>query len=176
MWEHVYKHTTHIEIRRDIFMERHFYPVMGKDDMPEYISVISSSRCGRIRIDDIEAIEQEGRKLHVVTPDRDYSFYARMTEIIPALIGRAFYRPIKGLIINFDHVKDISGGCITFYSGQSVTLGKNSITKTRSAFKRYLLSYPPYSLWDRTDHMASSVAEPGFSEFELISDNTKKAE
>ena len=86
-------------------MERHFYPVMGKDDMPEYISVISASRCGRIRIDDIEVIEQEGRKLHVITPDRDYSFYARMADIIPALVGRAFYRPIKGLIINFDSVE-----------------------------------------------------------------------
>ena len=157
-------------------MERHFYPVMGKDDMPEYISVISASRCGRIRIDDIEVIEQEGRKLHVITPDRDYSFYARMADIIPTLVGRAFYRPIKGLIINFDHVKDISGASITFYSGQSVTLGKNSITKARSAFKRYLLSYPPYSLWDRSEHMASSVAETGLSEFEVIQGNTKKAE
>ena len=157
-------------------MEKQFYPVMGKDDMPEYISIISASRCGRIRIDDIEVIEQEGRKLHIVTPDRDYAFYARMHELIPALVGRAFYRPIKGLIINFDHVKDISGNSITFYSGQCVTLGKNSITKTRTTYKRYLLSYPPYSLWDRTDHLASSVAEASISEFEVISNSTKKAE
>lgn len=140
-------------------MEKQFYPVKGNGGMPEYISVISSSQCGRIRIDDIEVIEQEGRKLHIITAEKDYSFYERLSELIPTLIGRAFYRPIKGLIINFDHVKDITGNSIAFRSGQSVTLGKNTITKTRTAYKKYLMSYPPYSLWNRERRAAMSVAE-----------------
>lgn len=140
-------------------MERQFYPVKGNGGMPEYISVISSSQCGRIRIDDIEVIEQEGRKLHIITAEKDYSFYERIAELIPTLIGRAFYRPIKGLIINFDQVKDIAGNSVAFRSGQSVTLGKNTITKTRSAYKKYLMSYPPYSLWNRERRIAMNVAE-----------------
>ena len=54
-------------------MERNFSPIMGNDDMPEYLSVISSSMCARIRIDDIEVIEQEGRKLHIITAARENS-------------------------------------------------------------------------------------------------------
>ena len=46
-----------------------------------------------------------------------------------------------------------------FRSGQSVTLGKNTITKTRTAYKKYLMSYPPYSLWNRERRAAMSVAE-----------------
>ena len=136
-----------------------FNPIMGRNDLPEFISVISASQCARIRIDDIEVIEQEGRKLHVVTPEREYSFYENMKELIPVLAGRAFYRPIRGLVINFDHVKDITGNTICFHSGQCVTMGKNSITRTRSAYKQYLLRYPPYSLWEGGDFAPMIAAE-----------------
>ena len=132
---------------------------MGKNNMPEFISVISSSQCARIRIDDIEVIEQEGRKLHIITPEREYSFYESMKALIPTLAGRAFYRPIRGLIINFDHVKDITGNTVSFHSGQCVTMGKNSITRTRSAYKQYLLRYPPYSLWEGGDYGPMIAAE-----------------
>ena len=52
-----------------------------------------------------------------------------------------------------------AGNSIAFRSGQSVTLGKNTITKTRTAYKKYLMSYPPYSLWNRERRAAMSVAE-----------------
>ena len=39
--------------------------------LPEYISVISGKKCAKIKIDEIEIIEQDGRKLHVITPGRD---------------------------------------------------------------------------------------------------------
>lgn len=136
------------------------YPEKGADGVDEYISVISSAHCGRIRIDDIEVIEQEGRKLHIVTAEKDYAFYQRAADLIPALASRAFYRPVKGLFINFDQVKDISGPNISFYSGQVVTLGRNSISRTRTAYKRYLMKYPPYSLWERRSPAVSVSAKP----------------
>lgn len=117
-------------------------------NLPEYISLISGSQCARIKINDIECIEQDGRKLHIITAEKDYTLYENMTTIIKSLAERAFFRPMKGLIINFDHVKDISGSFVNFYSGQSVTLGKNSASRTRQAFKKYLMRYPPYSLWE----------------------------
>ena len=116
------------------------------EGLPEYISIISASQCARIKIDDIEIIEQEGRKIHIVTAERDYAVYESINTIIMSLGNRAFYRPMKGLIINLDHVKDITGYYVNFYSGQSVTMGRNSIGKTRQAYKRYLLRYPPYTM------------------------------
>ena len=50
------------------------YQKKRREALPEYISVISSSSCAKIRIDDIEIIEQDGRKLHVITAGRDYTF------------------------------------------------------------------------------------------------------
>lgn len=140
-------------------MERHFSPIMGNDDMPEYLSVISSSMCARIRIDDIEVIEQEGRKLHIITAAREYCFYENISSILMILAGRAFYRPIRGLIINFDHVRAIEGNTITLHSGQCINLGKNSTAKTRQAYKNYLRKYPPYSLWGGGEYAAAAVRE-----------------
>ncbi|MBR0399275.1 MAG: LytTR family transcriptional regulator DNA-binding domain-containing protein [Mogibacterium sp.] len=85
-----------------------------KNEVSEFISVISSNQCARIRIDDIELIEQEGRRVHVVTPEKDYTFYESMAAIVKLLANRGFYRPMKGMIINLDHVKDISGFYVNF--------------------------------------------------------------
>lgn len=140
-------------------MERHLSPIMGVDNKPEYLSVISSTMCARIRIDDIEVIEQEGRKLHVVTAAREYCFYESMSSILMILAGRAFFRPLRGLIINFDHVRAIEGNTITLHSGQCVNLGKNSTARTRQAYKNYLRKYPPYNLWSAGDYIAAQVHE-----------------
>lgn len=120
----------------------------GRKDLPEYIPVISSKQCARIRIDDIEMIEQEGRRIHVVTAEKDYTFYEQMSNILKMLADRGFYRPMKGMVINLDHVKDISGFYVNFYSGQSISMGKNSIGRMRQAYRRYLLRYPPYTQYE----------------------------
>lgn len=137
---------------------------------PEYISVISSNHCARIRINDIEMIEQDGRRVHIVTAEKDYSFYGSMNSIAVSLADHAFYRVLKGLIVNFDHVKDISGISVNFNSGQSITLGRNSISKTRRAYKRYLMKYPPYTFWDPAHMAAITVHEGG----ETVNDSNQE--
>ena len=127
--------------------------------LPEYISVISASNCAKIRIDEIEVIEQDGRKLHVVTSGKDYSFYGGMNTIAETLAERAFFRPIKKMIINLDHIRDISGFYVNFNSGQSIAMGRNALANTNKAYKRYLLRYPPYTLWEPVAMAESTVAE-----------------
>lgn len=116
--------------------------------LPEYISVISAKKCAKIKIDEIELIEQDGRKLHVMTPGMDYEFYGGLNTIAEALCERAFFRPMKTMIVNLDQVSDISGYDINFYSGQTLTIGKNALSNMKKAFKQYLLRYPPYTIWE----------------------------
>ena len=139
---------------------------------PDYISVISASECAKIRISDIELIEQDGRRIHVVTAERDYSFYGSINSIAVSLADRAFYRILKSMIVNFDHVKDITGISINFNSGQSATVGRNTIIKTRKAYKRYLMRYPPYSLWDPIQMSAVGVYESSDNFKESSYENT----
>lgn len=140
-------------------MQLNDYQKKRRRALPDYISVISANRCAKIRIEDIELIEQDGRKIHVMTPDREYDFYGEFDTIAEALAERAFYRPIKKTIINLDHIKDISGFYINFNSGQSIAMGRNALANTKRAYKRYLLRYPPYTIWEpivSTDKVADA--------------------
>ena len=151
-------------------MQKYDYQRKRRTALPEYISVISANKCAKIRIDDIEVIEQEGRKVHVITAAKDFSFYGGLNTIANSLAERAFYRPIKRLIINLDHISDISNYSINFTSGQSVALGKNALLSTKRAYKKYLLRYPPYTIWEPMELSAGSVSEPYTSEEKLKTD------
>ena len=141
-------------------MQKYDYQRKRRTALPEYISVISASKCAKIKIDDIEVIEQDGRKVHVITAAKDFSFYGGINTIAGSLAERAFYRPIKRLIINLDHVSDISNYSVNFNSGQSVALGKNALLSTKRAYKRYLMRYPPYTIWEPMELAGGSVSEP----------------
>ena len=141
-------------------MQKYDYQKKRKHALPEYISVISSSNCAKIRIDDIEVLEQDGRRVHVITAARDYTFYGALNTIAESLAERAFFRPIKRMIINLDHVNNITGYSVCFNSGQSVTLGKNAMLSLKRAYKRYLLRYPPYTIWEPLLMVGGSVSEP----------------
>lgn len=111
---------------------------------PRMITIISASRCARLYLDDVELIEQEGRVLHIVTADRDYTVYESMETVAAMLNSNNFYRPLKSLIVNFDHVRDITDEFINFESGQSAGMGRNNISKVRNAFRKYLMNYPVF--------------------------------
>ena len=141
-------------------MQKYDYQKNRRRALPEYISVISANNCAKIRIDDIEVLEQEGRKVHVITAAKDYTFYGGLSTIAESLAERAFYRPIKSIIINLDHVSSINSYAVNFSSGQSITLGKNALLSTKRAYKRYLLRYPPYTVWEPLAMVGASVADP----------------
>ena len=48
-------------------MQKYDYQKKRRYALPEYISVISANNYAKIRIDDIEILEQDGRKIHVIT-------------------------------------------------------------------------------------------------------------
>jgi hypothetical protein len=148
-----------VKSRRDN-MPKYDYQKNRRHALPEYISVISTNSYAKIRIDDIEVLEQNGKKIRVVTAAKSYSFYGAINTIAESLAERAFFRPLKRMIINLDHVSEISGYSINFNSGQSVSLGKNAMLSTKRAYKRYLLRYPPYTTWEPIPLAAGAVAEP----------------
>ncbi len=141
-------------------MHKYDYQKKRRHALPEYISVISTNSCAKIRIDDIEILEQDGRKVHVITAAKDYTFYGNLNTIAEVLAERAFYRPIKRMIINLDHVSSITSYSVNFSSGQSITLGKNALLGTKRAYKRYLLRYPPYTMWEPLAMSGGIVSEP----------------
>ena len=141
-------------------MQKYDYQKKRRYALPEYISVISANSCAKIRIDDIEILEQDGRKIHVITAAKDFTFYGTLNTLAESLAERAFFRPIKRMIINLDHVSSITSYSVNFNSGQSVSMGKNALLSTKRAYKRYLLRYPPYTVWEPLAMSGGAVSEP----------------
>lgn len=106
---------------------------------------MSNKRCAKVPIKDIEAIEQEGRKLHIITGNDEFVCYEKIDRVAPLLLNKNFYRPMKSLIVNFDKVKEVTSQEVSFYSGQSISMGKNNLCKLRGAYKRFLKNYPPFT-------------------------------
>ena len=77
--------------------------------LPDYISVISPNNYARIKIEDIETVEQDGRKLHIKTTEKNYMFYGTISTLAECLAERAFFRPLKSIIINLQHGSFVSG-------------------------------------------------------------------
>lgn len=111
--------------------------------MDTVISIITGSRISRVRVDEIEAVEQDGRKLHVVTSTDDYACYATIDNLREPLLGvGCFYQPMRKLIINLDKVTDIRENEIHFISGASLIMGRNKAAEMKKRFKEYLMGYP----------------------------------
>lgn len=118
---------------------------MSEKEAENSIAVISNRVCAQIRIDDIEYIEQVGRKVHIVSSTGEYCFYEKMRNVAPAITERAFYRVMKGLIINCDKIARLENHEIVFESGRTYGMGRNNFIKLRQVYKRYLLQYPPFA-------------------------------
>ena len=131
----------------------------GPDGM---ISIVTAKHVARIRIGEVILVEKEGRVIHIVTADQDYSVYESMEYMAEIFNADNFYKPLRGLIVNFDHVKNVSGGYIIFDSGQAVFMGRNNICRMRTEFKRYLMTYPVAA----TSDDSLMVAETGEKNFE----------
>lgn len=105
------------------------------------LSIITAKSCARIRIEDVEYIEQAGRKLELMTNDLQYSVYENIENLIPYFRSQSFFRVMKSIFINFDRVRSIEEDTIYFESGKSISMGRNNICRTRNAFKKYLRQY-----------------------------------
>lgn len=109
------------------------------------IIIVSGNTFARIKFDDIEMIEQIGRKVKVCTENDEYVFYDKMNDIASVLIGSTFYRAMKSLIVNFDKMVNIRNGVLIFESGRKFAIGRNNYLILKRSFKNYLMKYPPFS-------------------------------
>ena len=118
------------------------------------ISIITGSTCAQVAIDVIEFIDREGKSLLIYTSSYIYKTFAKIDDIAYPLIGRSFFRPLVGLIINFDKVRKIDKYEIEFESGRKIGIGRNNHSKIRRAYKKYLFRYPPYVTvdWESKPH------------------------
>ena len=115
-----------------------------KNKKPDTLTIVTNKICARVKVDDIELIEQAGRKLSIFTDQEEFVCYDRLEALAPVLVNKAFFRAKKGLVLNFSRVVRLQDQEVFFDSGRVYCLGRNNYIKTKNAFKSYLLGYPPF--------------------------------
>lgn len=152
---------------------------LGSGFGSDYIPVITKNKYYKINLDDIEIIEQRSNKLYVKDVFRgEYVFRGTISELVPILVGRGFFRAMKKVIVNFDNVESVESDVINFRSGMKYGVGRNNLLKVRKGYRNYLYGYPPF--FGKESAPLLGIGEPDArEEWESIlseSDDTEEVE
>ena len=117
--------------------------------------IFTGKMCSKIRVGDIEYIERDMRKITIYTFDNKYEVYETLERVESYLGSKNYFKPLKGIILNFDRIKIVDEEKVSFESGRTIMFGRNTICKTRNAFRKYIKETIPYSM----NHEKLLVAE-----------------
>lgn len=98
--------------------------------MERYIPVITKHYSCRVDIDDIIYIQQQQKKLAIVTDDEIYSYYEKIENVLDYLDKR-FFRVMKKLVVNLDKISMVKNSRFILRMGRTyiwakiITSGRN---------------------------------------------------
>lgn len=90
----------------------------------------------RIPVEEIMAIERDGRRLTVICEDGEHTFSGNMEEIVPFL-GESFYRCHSGCYVNLEKIRRLKDQFIVFFNGYSLYLGRTNFIKAKAGYYDY---------------------------------------
>jgi len=105
--------------------------------MEKYIPVITKKYSCKVGIEDIVYIQQQQKKLAIVTDDETYSYYEKMENVLDYL-DRRFFRIMKRLVVNMDKILMVKEQQIHFQNGDDIYLGKDNYVKAKQKYTAYL--------------------------------------
>ena len=104
----------------------------------DIITVVTKSKIVRVPVTSIDVVEQEGRKLHIITAEEDYVCYDSIENLVGILNNYSIYRIMKKIIVNRRNIAKVAGGQVNFISGATICMGRNKYSEMRKAYIEYL--------------------------------------
>lgn len=119
-----------------------------------YLAVKNNREVSKVPFDEIMYILRDGRRLIVVTPEREYIYYEKIQKAREEA-DLSFYRVTDGCLVNLLYVKsvDTKRRRVAFLNGDELSIGRDNIAKLKRAFYAYLIE------GSRDDDMDYMVAE-----------------
>ena len=105
--------------------------------MDRYIPVITKQYSCKVNIEYIVYIQQQQRKLAIVTDDETFVYYEKMDNVVELLDGR-FFRSMKKLVINLEKILMVKEQKVRFQNGTDIYLGRENYIKTKQRYAAYL--------------------------------------
>ena len=104
----------------------------------KHILVKTGAIVEKVPTEEVVAVQRDGRKLHIVSDNKDYVYYQKMDNVEPKLSDN-FYRCHGGCYINLDKVRLMEEQEIFFYNGYSIYLGRTNFIKAKQYFYKYAM-------------------------------------
>ena len=102
-----------------------------------YIHIKNQKIVASVSTTSVLYIEKDGRKLRVVTENREFSYYEKMNNVEP-LLDNTFLLCRKGCYINLSKIALMEDQCITFINGEKYWLGRDNFNRTKKQFINFL--------------------------------------
>ncbi|MCI5720992.1 MAG: LytTR family transcriptional regulator DNA-binding domain-containing protein [Firmicutes bacterium] len=102
-----------------------------------YIHIKNQKIVASVSTTSVLYIEKDGRKLRVVTENREFSYYEKMNNVEP-LLDNTFFLCRKGCYINLSKIALMEDQCITFINGEKYWLGRDNFNRTKKQFINFL--------------------------------------
>lgn len=102
-----------------------------------YLVIINGRETAKVKISDILMVERDRRRLHIVTPEKEYIYYEKLENVEGCLDNR-FYPCLKGCYINFERISHMSDQKIYFENGYIYDIGRSNFIKTKQKYGSYL--------------------------------------
>jgi DNA-binding LytR/AlgR family response regulator len=109
----------------------------GEQMREEFIPFVNRSETSKIYIENIMLIEQERRKIIILTEDNKYSWYGKIGELSEYLDNR-FLKCHSSYIINMDKVIRMREQTIFFENGYTIMVGRDKFVFAKQLFARYI--------------------------------------
>ena len=114
--------------------------------MEKFLPVVNRKDCCKVWLDDVVYIENEGRRLKIVTDEKEFYIYAKLSDLEKYFSGEpCFFSAMKRLVVHFDHVSSMKNQVICFSNGTEYPLGRVNYLKTKQTFVNYMHASPEMS-------------------------------
>ena len=107
--------------------------------MEKFIPIVNRKECCKVWLDDVVYIENESRRVKIVTDEKEFYLYAKVSDLSPYFDSdERFYPCMKGMVVNFDRVSSMKDQIIYFRNGMQYMLGRTNYLKTKQTFVNYM--------------------------------------
>ena len=105
--------------------------------MNNYIPVITRQHGRKVETDKVVYIQQQQRRLAIVTDDETFVYYEKVDNVLKYLDER-FFRIMKKLVVNLEKISCVKEQCVTFQNGAQLYMGRENYVKTKQRYAAYL--------------------------------------
>lgn len=89
----------------------------------KFIEITCAKEKILINVNEIELIERDARKIHIITKGEDYSVYESLDSILKRL-PENFVRCHTGYIVNLDYTTSIHSNYLIMKDDRKITIGR----------------------------------------------------